>query len=361
MTILKSRIIEKIRQSGGKISFSEYMQMALYDPKLGYYTGHHHQLGRQGDFITAPELSDLFGKCIVKSLQAVLLSLKNPMVVEFGAGTGKLANVILEQCESIENYWIIEISPALRKLQQITLEKYLSKITWLEKLPEEKFEGIILANEVMDAFAVTKFSMDSRFRGNDGGVIQEYYVAEKNDCLEWHLDIPSHQDIINFVGNLELTSPYSSEINFAIKPWIKSLSANLTSGIILLFDYGFPRHEFYHPDRAEGTLMCHYQHRLNSDPFYMPGLQDITAHVDFTFVAESAVESDLEVRGYTSQAAFLLESGILDFAQSHEDKNAIKMLTLPSEMGELFKVMLLSKNNDVPVLGFALHDRRNRL
>ncbi len=354
MTILKSHIIEKIRQSGGKMPFSEYMQMALYDPKLGYYTGYSHQLGRQGDFITAPELSPLFGQCIAKSIQAVLLSLKNPVILEFGAGTGKLAKVILEQCKCIENYWIIEISPALKKQQQKTLEKYLSQITWLDKLPEEKFEGVILANEVMDAFPVTKFCLKNN-------IIYEYYVAEKNGCLEWHLDIPSSVEIISFVNNLALASPYSSEINFAIKPWIKSLSHSLKSGVILLFDYGFPRHEFYHPDRHEGTLMCHYQHQSNTDPFYLPGLQDITAHVDFTFVAESALEANLEVRGYTSQAAFLLESGILDFACHHEDNNAIKMLTLPGQMGELFKVMALSKNNDLPILGFELHDRRSRL
>lgn len=354
MTILKSHIIEKIRQSGGKIAFSEYMNMALYAPELGYYTGYSHQLGRQGDFITAPELSPLFGKCIAKSLQAVLLNFKKPIILEFGAGTGKLARTLLEQCDFIQNYWIIEISPALRKQQEIILEKHLSKITWLEKLPEEKFEGVILANEVMDAFPVSKFYLKNN-------IIQEYYVSEKNGCLEWYLDVPSNAEMINIVNNLELASPYSSEINFAIKPWIKSLSDSLTSGVILLFDYGFPRHEYYHPDRYEGTLMCHYQHHSNTDPLYMPGLQDITAHVDFTTVAESALEADLEVRGYTSQAAFLLESGIIDIAQHHEDNVAVKMLTLPSEMGELFKSMLLLKNNDLPVLGFDLHDRRSRL
>ncbi len=359
MTILKSHIVEKIRQSGGKITFSEYMKMALYDPEHGYYTGYSHQLGRQGDFITAPEISDLFGKCVVQSLQSVLSNLKNPIVLEFGAGTGRLAKSILDQCEFIQHYWIIEISPALRKQQEIILEKYLSRITWLEKLPEEKFEGVILANEVMDAFPVTKFCLNNDLNSNN--IIQEYYVSEKNDCLEWHLDVPSHKEIINFVNNLELSPPYSSEINFAIKPWVKSLSNSLHSGVILLFDYGFPRHEYYHPDRHGGTVMCHYQHQSNTDPLYLPGLQDITAHVDFTYVAESALEAGLDVRGYTSQAAFLLESGILDNAQNFEDNHAIKMLTLPSEMGELFKVMLLSKNNDLPVLGFELHDRRSRL
>jgi SAM-dependent MidA family methyltransferase len=354
MTILKPHIIEKIRQSGGKIPFSEYMQMALYDPKLGYYTAYHHQLGRQGDFITAPELSPLFGQCIAKSLQAVLCNFKNPMIVEYGAGTGKLAKVLLEQCDFIENYWIIEISPALRKQQEMNLAKYLSKITWLEKLADEKFEGVILANEVMDAFPVTKFCLKNN-------IIQEYYVSEKGGCLEWYLDMPSHPEIMSFVNHLELPSAYTSEINFAIKPWIKSLSDGLKSGVILLFDYGYSRHEYYHPNRNGGTLMCYYQHQSNTDPFYLPGLQDMTAHVDFTFVAESAVESGLEIRGYTSQAAFLLESGILDFSQSDEDNHAIKVLTLPSEMGELFKAMILSKNNDLPVLGFGLHDRRNRL
>jgi SAM-dependent MidA family methyltransferase len=354
MAMLKSFILEKIRQLNGKIPFSQFMEMALYYPELGYYMKENHPFGREGDFITAPEISPLFGLCIARSISPILSTFQHPIILEFGAGTGKLAKTLLEHCEFIENYWILEISPSLRREQQKTLEKYLSRVTWLETLPEESFEGIILANEIIDAFPATRFY----FKNN---TVYEYYVSLDNDEFKWHLDIPSDLSIINFVKSLELISPYSSELHLSLKPWIHHLGRILKTGIILLFDYGFPRHEFYHPERHEGTLMCHSHHKMSHNPLLNLGLQDITAHVDFTAVAESAVEAHLDVSGYTSQAAFLLECGITEFAKNVLDNNAIKILTLPQEMGELFKVMSLSKNADVPLLGFTLHDRRNRL
>jgi SAM-dependent MidA family methyltransferase len=354
MTALKAYIIEKIRRSGSKIPFSSYMEMALYTPELGYYMKEALPFGRQGDFITAPELSPLFGQCIAGAVQPVLDNFKHPVILEWGAGTGKLAYTLLKNCQHISQYVIIDISPSLRKQQENTLREYLPKITWLEELPPEPFEGIILANEVIDAFPVTRFCLENEN-------VREYYVTENNQQLQWTLEPPGDPQIISLVNSLNLGPPYTSEIHLTLKSFMENLSGCLNAGVVLVFDYGFPRHEFYHPDRYAGTLMCHYQHRANADPFYLPGMQDITAHVDFTALAENGFTAGFDVAGYTSQSAFLLECGILGLANTEKDNQAIKLLTLPHEMGELFKVMAFSKNYDLPIRGFKFQDRRNRL
>jgi len=330
---------------GEKIPFSTYMERALYTPGVGYYAGGAHKFGPQGDFVTAPEISPLFGKCLSKTFQQA------DIILELGAGTGKLALSLLENNPRIKQYWILEISSELQHRQKETLQNYLSKITWLTELPKTPFSGIILANEVIDAFPATKFLVDHH-------KVYEYYVTEKNGALDWLLDKPSHPRITEFVQSLNLPSPYTSEMHLWLKPWIKSLSDCLQSGLILLLDYGFPRSEFYHPDRTEGTLMCHYQHKAHTDVFFKPGEQDITAHVDFTAIAEAAVDNNLDVAGYTSQGNFLIDCGITDFIATDAHRAQTKILTHPGEMGELIKVIALTKNWPQELIGFRLNDRR---
>lgn len=343
-TTLLDHIHQKIVESGGKIPFSTYMQLALYTPGLGYYTGGAQKFGCEGDFVTAPELSPIFGKCLAKALRPF------NTLLEFGAGSGILAKTLLDTNQNIEKYWILEISSELQHRQQETLKNHLDKVTWLTELPLS-FSGAIIANEVIDAFPATKFL----YKDNH---VYEYYVNEK---LEWVLEKPHDPRITEFVKSLDLPSPYTSEMHLWLKPWIKSLSDTLNSGLMLIFDYGFPRHEFYHPDRREGTLMCHYRHQAHTNPFAHPGIEDITAHVDFTAIAEAAVESNLEVAGYTSQAAFLLDCGLTDFIENDNDTLATKILTHPSEMGELFKVIGLTKDWNEPLSCFKMLDRRARL
>jgi len=346
--LLKNLIIERIRETNGKLPFSAYMDLALYTPGLGYYMRSDHPFGKKGDFVTAPEISPLFGQCLSQSFSDSKLT----QIAEFGAGTGKLAKSLLAQ-ENIEHYFIIEFSPALREVQKKTLEKYLSRITWCNDIPAQ-FEGIILANEIIDAFPATKFC----WKNNE---VYEYYVTENAGEFFWHLDKPRESFTEHFVRHLSLPENYTSECHLDIAPWISHLSNHLKKGAIYIIDYGFPRHEFYHPERHQGTLMCHSQHKTHSNPLLSPGDEDITAHVDFTAIAEAAIESSLEVNAYTSQEAFLLDLGITNMAKSPEEIQAVKLLIHPAEMGELFKVMLLTRNTDTPFHGFSLQDRRNRL
>ena len=345
---LNDLVLAKLKTLGGKMPFSLYMELALYEPGLGYYANGLQKFGPTGDFITAPELSPLFGKAITHAIQDF------SHILEFGAGTGILAKTILDTHKNIEKYWILEPSSELQYRQKKLLKDYTHKITWLTELPQQPFTGVILANEVIDAFPVTKFL----WKNNKA---YEYFVAEHNGELSLIPELSHNSLITDFIKALDLPNNYSSEIHLTLKPFIKSISEILKSGLILIIDYGFPRHEFYHPERSDGTLMCHYQHHAHDNPLYKPGEQDITAHVDFTAIAESAVENNLEVAGYTSQAAFLLDNGILDFVKDSKDTAAVKILTHPSEMGELFKVIALTKHWDKPITGFRMQDRQHRL
>ncbi len=344
-------IRQTIERAGGKIPFSEFMNLALYAPQLGYYEAGAQKFGSAGDFITSPEISPLFGRCI-----ATLLS---GDVLELGAGSGKLAASILHSEHKPERYYILEVSADLKKRQQeflrATCPDDYHRLIWLDRLPPaNSFSGMILANEVMDAFPATRFCWQDK-------KVNEYYVGYKQDQFAWQLGKPSNSQITSIVESLDLvTEPYHSELHLLLKPWIKSLSACLKQGLILLIDYGFSRREFYHPDRSMGTLMCHYRHHAHGDPFFMPGLQDITAHVDFTAVAEAASDNDLEVAGFATQAAFLLDCGLLTMA-TEKEAQAIKYLTLPSEMGELFKVIALTRDIELPLRGFQLQNYVERL
>jgi SAM-dependent MidA family methyltransferase len=370
-------IRQEIEAAGGYISFARYMELALYTPGLGYYSAGSYKFGKQGDFVTAPEISPLFAQCVAKQCQQILTALGSGDILELGAGSGKLAGDLLCTLEQLgclpQHYFILEISGELRARQQqwltSTCPHLLSRVTWLDRLPEIPIKGVIFANEVMDAMPVHCFQTD------DNG-IQERCVTIQHDLFDWQIMPPTTPALLQQIQAIQaiqeecpLPPGYRSEINLLLSSWIQTLALTLEQGIILLSDYGYGRREYYHPDRSTGTLMCYYQHHYHSDPFKLIGLQDITAHVDFTAVAENALAANLQVAGYTTQAAFLLASGILELAQQntlspadeYEQNQAIKLLTLPSQLGEAIKVISLSKNFDLPLLGFSLHDRRHHL
>jgi len=361
---LTKYIAEQIDIAGGAISFEKFMQLALYAPNLGYYSADLRKFGESGDFITAPELSPLFSQCLAH--QCIQLSEYNN-ILEFGAGSGEMALGILNELQRLdklpEHYYIVEISESLKQRQQEKLQSFKERVIWLEHLPEQ-FEGIILANEVLDAMPVKRFHIA------ENGEIQEWFVSlkekENENCFEWTLQ-PADEILEKAVRNLNQNLPanYSSEINLFLNPWIQSLGEILKKGAILLIDYGFPRREYYHPQRDQGTLMCHYRHYAHGDPLLYIGLQDITAHVDFTAIAEAAQQASLDLIGYTSQGDFLLQGGLLHLMTNFEElpmqerlkvAQQIKQLTLPHEMGELFKVIGLSKNLDIQLPAF----RNNR-
>ncbi len=364
-------ILTQIQQNGGMISFEDYMRHALYAPGLGYYHAGAQKLGATGDFITAPELSPLFSYCIAKQYQDLCEQISSDTILEIGAGSGIMASDILNALSKTnvlpEHYFILELSPDLKNRQQQTLKdkcpEHFHRVKWLDTLPQTPFAGLIVANEVLDAMPVSIFKMLS-------GVLHEQMVVLRtpSENQDPSFDIhytPASQALLNALEMLHTdgipTFPesYTSEINLHILPWLKSLSECLRQGLILLIDYGFSRQEYYHPDRNMGTLMCHYQHRAHTDPFFYPGIQDITTHVDFTAVAEAAFQNELDVLGYTTQAAFLLNCGLLEHAQnsSLKQNHAIHTLTSPAEMGELFKVIALGRDLEQTLLGFKAYDR----
>lgn len=361
-------IQQKMAMTEGMISFAEFMQYALYAPNLGYYTAGLRKFGQGGDFVTAPEISPLFAQCLAKQCQQVLTQLESGVIVEFGAGSGKLAATLLPSLAQLNclptQYIIIEISVELQQRQQATLQSQLSPdlyniIQWINSLPNTPLNAVIIANEVLDAMPV------HRFQVTNTGILEECvrYEAEQFVWQTRHAE----SDLQNAVNQLDLPIDYQSEINLFLPAWIRSVADCLNQGVILLIDYGFPQHEYYHPQRNEGTLMCHYQHYTHSNPLILIGLQDITAHVNFTAVAEAAVAANLQVAGFTQQANFLLGCGLMELLSHYDVNNVaeharitqqIKTLTLPSEMGELFKVMALTRQFDMPLIGFIQDDRR---
>ncbi len=347
----------EIHAAGGWISFARYMELALYAPGLGYYAAGARKFGAAGDFVTAPEISSLFGRCIARSMAATLTETGGE-VFELGPGSGKLACDVLTALDAMDalpaHYYLLEVSADLRERQQAalaTLPAHLSaRAVWLDRLPEN-FDGVIIANEVLDVIPVHLVVYPQ-------GLAHERGVSLENNALVWrdiapiseHLKTAESRVAISFSGNVP--DGYLSEISPACEAWVASLATSLRRGMILLIDYGFRRAEFYHPSRRTGTLMCHYRHRAHADPFFLPGLQDITAHVDFTTIAEAGIAAGLTLDGYTSQAQFLIESGITDFIIEADPADTVRYLQLtnqaqrllsPAEMGEFFKVIGFSK------------------
>jgi len=374
-TELARLIRSEIEQAGGAIPFSRYMELCLYAPGLGYYSAGHQKFGPGGDFITAPELSPLFGRCLARSCAAVLETLGGGDLLEFGAGSGRLVVDLLGELSRMNKlpgrYYILERSAELKQRQQETLQKELPQlldtVVWIDTLPDTGFRGVMLANEVLDAMAVERF----RWTGSD---VEWFDVIAAGDEFEWRTQVAPASDeqavIKALAAECEMAAGFVSEANLAIQPWMQAVSDVLECGLLLLIDYGYPRHEYYHSQRSEGTLMCHYQHRAHDNPLLWPGLQDITAHVDFTAVAEAAVAAGLSVAAYTTQAWFLLDSGLDDFLQQAGPVDTVeymqqaqqaKTLILPGEMGERFKFIGLTRDLDQAIPGFRMQDMRARL
>jgi SAM-dependent MidA family methyltransferase len=381
--LLGSKIATEIASQGGWIPFSRYMEMALYEPGMGYYSAGAHKLGAGGDFTTAPELSPLFGAAIVSAILPVLEGLKAQglpaKILEFGAGTGKLAESILTRLNDLgfqlDGYDIIEISPDLTQRQQERLHKLAAelelstKCSWLSSLTEN-FKGVILANEVIDAIPCDAIIYQN-------GFWYWYGVSFAEDKFFWKTGKPVEQALLPeslLSGNF--SEGYVTELHPQANAWIRQIAKQLDAGLFLTFDYGFPESEYYHPQRIEGTLMAHHRHHAIQDPFYLPGLCDLTTHVEWAQIARSALAENVDDVYLTNQAAFLLDAGIGDIALEIGDpsnpetflpiSNSLQKLLSEAEMGELFKAFAFSKKLDDLLPGYVLEDLpglrgRNRL
>ena len=343
----------------------------LYAPGLGYYSAGGAKFGAGGDFVTAPELSDLFSHCVARQCAEILAATGGGSVLELGAGTGRMAAAALRSLDGLgalpEHYWILEVSAPLRARQRATLgalpAALAQRVSWLEALPEAPFRGVVLANEVADALPFQRFAIHS-------GGIWERGVAASDDGGLIEADRAAPPALLRELERLRTDWPprYVSELCPLQGPWIASLAATLARGAVLLIDYGLPRREYYDPRRAQGTLRCHFRHRAHEDPLRYPGLQDITAWVDFTRLAEAAADAQLEVAGYCTQAAFLLGTGIeAELAAAAGDLPRARLaaqarqLLMPEEMGEHFKAIAFTRGLDLPLQGFRHQDLRHAL
>lgn len=365
---LLTHITQTISQQGGWISFADYMQMALYTPHLGYYSGEANKFGVGGDFVTAPEISPLFAQALGNQVADVLRVTAGD-VLELGAGSGKLAAELLQRLAALDqlpaHYFILEVSANLRQRQQAYLQAQVpalySRVRWLDQLPHQ-LRGVIVGNEVLDAIPVHVVQWQA------GQWLERGLSFDRQ--LVWQTRPLQEVSLVANIDSSQLTEGYITEVCPAAQGLIASLAGCLQQGLILLPDYGFARREYYHPQRRQGTLMCHFQHYAHDEPLIYPGLQDITAHVDFTAMAETAIAHGLDCAGYTSQAQFLLNCGILQLLQAIPATDharylpmvaAVQKLLSPAEMGELFKVLALSKGVALPLLGYVQGDKRHQL
>ncbi|MDP2823879.1 MAG: SAM-dependent methyltransferase [Sulfuritalea sp.] len=382
-------VAAEIAARGGWMSFARYMELALYAPGLGYYSGGSRKFGVEGDFLTAPELTPLFGQSLARQV-AQILAAASPCVIEAGAGSGRLAADLLPALAALgcvpERYRILELSGELRARQQATLAEhapmYADRVEWLDQLPE-RFSGCLIGNEVLDAMPThaLRWSDDEAqaavLERGVGVADGRLVVAER----------PAFGALLAAANALPVRAPYRGEISLAARSWVSELARRLERGAMLLIDYGLPRHELYHPQRDGGTLRCHYRHRVHEDPFWFPGLSDITSHVDFTAVAEAGFDAGLEVLGYVSQANFLINCGVGELLQERRvgadgtasardtvpsaagditaadlrARGAVNVLISPNEMGELFKVIALGRGVPGPLHGFSRGDRVHTL
>ena len=376
---LSSRIAAEIARHGGWLSFARYMEMALYEPGLGYYSNPGQVFGAAGDFVTAPELTPLFGATLARQVSPWLkdpaLAGSGQVVLEVGGGSGMLAAQLLNALDNVGNhevrYLILELSAERREHQRQTLKSLapglMDRVGWLETFPES-FAGVVVANELLDAMPVQLFE----WQADAEAALQEMGVTWVDGQFAW-APRPADSVLTETVTGLrnrlgpegaQWHSPYRSEVCLAQQAWMRTLADCMTAGVVMLLDYGFAEPEYYHPQRDQGTLMCHYRHRSHADPFLWPGLSDITAHVDFTALARAATAEGFSLVGYTSMAAFLLNAGLLDeladlprepesfwFAQAQ----AVQQLISEAEMGELFKVIAFEKNlrEAASALGFG--------
>lgn len=369
----EAHLLQCMEQSeDGFLSFESWMTQALYAPGLGYYAAGNTKFGSSlptGDFTTAPEMTPVFGQVLARQVAQVLQETNTNTVLEFGAGTGALAASLLPALRELGidvRYQIIEVSADLAHRQAERLKEWEGSVEWLQGLPQA-FEGCVVANEVLDAMPVTLF------RWNEGGELMEIGVRAQPGTTPpfvW-AQRPAPAALQAAVSQRMPPLPaYRSEINLQAEAWVRQLGSWLKSGAALLIDYGFPQREYYHPQRLTGTLMCHFRHHSHDEALVLAGIQDITAHVDFTAMADAALEGGLDVLGYTNQARFLLNAGLpelLQTAMAGGDPNmaatlsAVQKLVSEAEMGELFKVLVVGKGLEPPLLGFTRGDRRDTL
>lgn len=357
----------------GPLSFSHYMHDVLYAPALGYYCNDKEKWGAAGDYVTAPELSVCFSTCIAKQCAEVLGRIPDGVILECGAGTGSLAEGVLSHLADVgqlpARYYIYDVSPFLRSRQQARLAEafpdFIDQIEWLDQWPTQPIQGVIIANEVLDALPVHLFKMSD-------GHVQEGCVTWEEDHFSGLYQAPMtdrFEEAVLDIG-VPFSEGYCSEINLNVTHWIQVASRVIDKGVILLSDYGYPRHEYYHPDRSMGTLMCYHNHEGHDNPFIHVGQQDITAHVDFTRVAEAALASGMDLGGFTNQASFLLNCHVLNDLPMTEEGvteaewnflQKFRQLMLPGQMGEIIKLCALTKNYHTPLMGFSRDDQSDRL
>lgn len=365
---LLGHIERAIDAADGWIGFADYMQLALYAPGLGYYAGGARKFGPDGDFVTAPTLGPLFARTLAAQV-AEIVPHSAPEILEFGAGGGELAGDLLGELAqrgcAIERYAILEPGAELSRRQRAAISQRApqcaDRVVWLERLPEH-FSGVMIANEVVDAMPVALAAW------REEGLF-ERGVTRSAKGLSWS-ERPAVGELFDVAQLLDVAPPYESEIALAAPGWIRTLAKTLSKGALLVIDYGFPAREFYHPQRSTGTLMCHYRHHAHTDPFFLPGLQDITAHVDFSALARAGTAAGLDVLGYATQANFLVNCGITGLL-AHADPADVRRyaplaacahkLLSPAEMGELFKVLCLGRGVPAGLSGFARGDRSHTL
>ncbi len=366
---LHDLIAREIEVGGGWIPFARYMELALYAPGLGYYSGGTCKFGAGGDFVTAPELTPLFGRALARQAAQVLEATDGD-ILELGPGSGRLAVDLLQELERLGRlpgrYRMLEVSAGLKQRQQELLDREapgcLARVEWLEALPEAH-RGLVLGNEVLDALPV------HRIHWTETGPLEQGVALDEAGGFVWEERPLAEGPLLEMARSVPAPTGYVSEIAPAVGALVTSLAGVLKRGVLLFLDYGYPRHEYYHPQRAGGTLMCHHRHRVHGDPFALPGLTDITAHVDFTAVAEAGRAAGLQLLGYTDQAHFLINCGLLGLLQDLAPGSsaylrasaAVQYLLQPSEMGELVKAIALGRGIDVQLVGFAQGDRSDRL
>jgi SAM-dependent MidA family methyltransferase len=345
-----ARIRDEIARSGGFIPFARYMEIALYAPTLGYYVAGARKFGAAGDFVTAPESTPLYGAALARQLAAILAATGGREIVELGAGSGALAASMLDALAALPvHYRILEVSPELRARQQATLGTRVAtgaaRVEWLDRLPPA-IDGVVMMNEVLDAVA-------PRLVARRAGAWFERGVTWRDDAFRFD-ERPLDDAPVRALATARFPpdGDYLSEVNPAAEALVTTIARRIATGALLIVDYGFPRHEYYHPQRSEGTLVGHYRHRVHADPFLWPGLSDLTAHVDFTAMAEAGERAGLQVAGFATQASFLLGCGLLDRLRAVGPPDsadylraaaAVQKLVSPAEMGELFKVLLLAR------------------
>ncbi|WP_027820511.1 class I SAM-dependent methyltransferase [Paraburkholderia bannensis] len=380
---LAATLRAEIAAAGGWLPFDRYMERALYAPGLGYYSGGSRKFGLLADdgsdFVTAPEMSPLFAATLARAVGEALAASGTRALMEFGAGTGRLAAGVMLALEAqgvpFDSYAIVDLSGELRERQRETLAQraphLLERVQWLDALPAS-FEGVVIGNEVLDAMPVRLFARKDAVWHERGVAVNDDHAFVFSDRpamsgrdADWAQGVPG-----SVLAAIDGSYDYVAETHEAALAFTRTVCAMLTRGAVFFIDYGFPESEYYHPQRVQGTLMCHYRHRAHDDPFLYPGLQDITAHVEFTGIAQAGVETGADLLGYTSQARFLMNAGITevlseidvnDVARFIPAANAVQKLVSEAEMGELFKVIAFSRGIDSTIAAFARGDRSHTL